>query len=101
VRFISREGPARRVWTEATTCGAPRIGRAAELLAVRPLLADGASARIWVERPGAPRTILGWFRDAEARFARAYWLARPADLPADARIQSDASCELHVTLVAR
>jgi hypothetical protein len=100
LRLTSREGPARRVWTETATCGSPRTGRAAELLAVRPLLADGASARLWVERPGAPRTILGWFRDAEPNFARTYWLARPADLPADARIKSDASCELHVTLVA-
>jgi hypothetical protein len=54
-----------------------------------------------VERPGAPRTMLGWFRDAEPNFARGYWLARPADLPADGRIQSDAPCELHVTLVAK
>ena len=93
--------PARRVWIERAACGAPRIRRQAAVLAVRPLLASGASARIWLERPGAPRTIVGWFRDADPRYPRTYWLTRPADLPAEARVQSDVSCEVELTLSTR
>jgi len=92
------EPPARRVWLEEARCGTPRTGRSAALLAVRPLLASGASARIWLERPGAPRTIVGWFRDADARYPRAYWLARPTDLPPESRVQSDTPCTAQLTL---
>jgi hypothetical protein len=93
--------PARRAWVERASCGTPRTSRRAELLAVRPLLAEGASARIWLERPGAPRVIVGWFRDADARFLRTYWLSRPADFPPESRIQSDTACTLDLTLASR
>lgn len=99
LRFTTRTGPVRRVWSERIECGAPRTGRAAELLAVRPLLAEGGSARVWLERTGATKTIVGWFRDFDPAFARSYWLARPADFGADARLQSDAPCAAELTLV--
>lgn len=92
------QAAVRRVWVEETACGAPRTGRNAALLAVRPLLAAGASARIWLERPGAPRTIVGWFRDADPRYPRAYWLAQATDLPPESRVQADASCRVELTL---
>ena len=92
------EPPARRVWIEQVACGTPRTARSAELVAVRPMLEDGGSARIWLERPGAPKTIVGWFRDFDPRFARTYWLVRPADLPVDARLQADAPCRLLLTV---
>jgi hypothetical protein len=92
--------PKRRVWTEEAACGAPRTGRGADLIAVRPLLADGASARIWLERPGAPRTIVGWFRDGEALYRRTYWLARPAALLPESRVQADAACAIELTLIS-
>ena len=92
------EPPARRVWIEQVACGTPRIARSAELLAVRPMLEEGGSARIWLERPGAPKTIVGWFRDFDPRFPRTYWLARPADLPVDARLQADTPCRLLLTV---
>ncbi|HYT65512.1 MAG TPA: hypothetical protein VEL51_03800 [Vicinamibacterales bacterium] len=92
--------PTEAVWIEQVACGAAR-NRAGALLAVRPILAAGASARLWVQRPGAPAAIVGWFRDFDPGFARAYWLARPQDLPLDARLQSDAPCSLDLTLTAR
>ena len=95
------EAPKRRVWVERAACGAPRTGRNAALLGVRPLLASGTSVRLWLERPGAPRTIVGWFRDADARYPRTYWLARAADLPPESRLQADAACELELTLATR
>ena len=98
--FTTRAGPARRVWSEQVSCGAARAGRAAELLAVRPLLAAGGSARLWLDRAGATNTIVGWFRDFEPAFGRTYWLARPADFGVDARLQSDAPCAVDVTLVS-
>jgi hypothetical protein len=92
------EPPARRVWIEEVACGTPRTARSAELVAVRPMLEEGGSARIWLERPGAPKTIVGWFRDFDPRFPRTYWLVRPADLPVDARLQADAPCRLLLTV---
>lgn len=92
--------PARRVWTEVASCSAARTGRAAQLIAVRPLLADHADARIWIERIGAPRTIVGWFRDFDADYPRTYWLARAADLSAEARVSSSERCDLVVTLTS-
>jgi hypothetical protein len=92
------EPPARRVWTEEVACGAAREDRPADLIAVRPMLEEGESVRIWLERPGAPKTIVGWFRDFDPRFPRTYWLVRPADLPVDARLQADAPCRLLLTV---
>lgn len=68
------------------------------MLAIRPLLDDGASARLWLQRPGAPASVLGWFRDFDPSFARSYWLARPLDLSLDTRVQADAPCRLELTL---
>lgn len=102
LRLVTRaKPPLRRVWTEQASCGAPRSGRAAELIGVRPLLADKESDRVWLERPGAPKTIIGWFRDFDPRFSRTYWLARSGDLPIDARLQGDAPCQLQLTVIAR
>jgi hypothetical protein len=92
--------PARQVWIEQSACGSPHLGRAADLLAVRPLVADRGSARIWLERPGAPTAVIGWFREVDARYPRTYWLARPADYPIDARLSSDAPCALQATLTS-
>ncbi len=101
LRLVTRtKRPLRRAWTEQVRCGTPRTGRAADLMAIRPVLADDGAARIWLERAGAPRTIVGWFRAYDPRFPRTYWLARPADLSADARVQGDAPCELQLTLVS-
>jgi hypothetical protein len=92
--------PARSAWTEQVACGAARAGPPAELIAVRPIVADGGSARIWLERIGAPRTVIGWFREFESRFARTYWLARTADLPVEARLQADVPCAIEITLIS-
>ncbi len=92
--------PLRRAWTEQVSCNAPRAGRAADLISIRPMLADGGAARIWLERAGAPKTIVGWFREFDSRFARTYWLARPAGLSVDARLVSDAPCESLLTLLS-
>ena len=100
LRLVTRaKAPTRRAWIEHVSCGTPWTGRQAELLAIRPILADGGAVRIWLERGGAPKTIIGWFRDFNPHFARTYWLARPAELPIDARLQSDGRCELELTVV--
>ena len=100
LRLVTQEeAPARRAWIERVRCGSPWTGRPAELLAVRPSIGSDGSARVWLERAGAPKNILGWFRDFDPRFSRTYWLARPVDLPIDARLQADTACELELTLV--
>ena len=100
-RLTVTKRPTRRVWVEHVSCGAFRTGRSADLIAIRPVLPEGGSAKLWIERPGATKTVLAWFRNFDPRFPRTYWLTRPADFPIDARLQSDAPCELDVTLVAR
>lgn len=101
LRFASRRAPPRRrVWTEALSCVAPSPAAAARVLAVRPLLAEGGSARLAIQRTGAPATILGWFRNFDPAFARMYWLARPAEFGVDARITSDAPCSVELWLAA-
>ena len=93
--------PTRRVWVEQTRCGAPRTGPSAALLAVRPLLGDRASAQVWLERPGAPQVIVGWFKDVEALYPRTYWLARPLELSPESRIAANAPCLIELTLTSR
>ena len=96
--------PARRVWQEEVGCNIPRQGvtpadaTPVSVLAVRPMLDARASVRIWLQRPGAPATIVGWFRDFDPAFARTYWLTRPLDLSPDARLESDGRCTIQLTL---
>jgi len=95
--------PARTVWQEEVACNIPRqpveaVEGPVTVLAVRPMLDARASARIWLQRPGAPAAIVGWFRDFEPAFARTYWLARPLELSPDSRLQSDARCTIQLTL---
>lgn len=102
LRLVPRiDPPLRRVWIEPAFCGGTRTGAGADVLAVRPLLSAGGSARMWLERPGSPRTILGWFRNYETLYPRTYWLARSADLPAESRVAADASCTVELTLASR
>ena len=101
LRVLPRANAPRRVVRVATTpCGTPHAGTSAQLLAVRPLLADGAASRLWLERPGSPRAIVGWFRDARAAYPRTYWLARPLDLVPESRVQSDTACTVELTVVS-
>jgi hypothetical protein len=94
------DAPLRRIRIEQASCGTPRTGRTAQLLAVR-LLGDRASARLWLERPGAAQVVVGWFKDVEPLYPRTYWLAHPADLPPESRIASDNGCIVELTLAAR
>ena len=96
--------PMRRVWQEEVGCNIPRRAvnpadaAPVSVLAVRPMLDARASVRIWLQRPGAPATIIGWFRDFDPAFGRTYWLARPLDLSPDSRLESDARCTIQLTL---
>ena len=90
----------RRVWMEQIACGGSP-SRAGNVIGVRPLLDPNASARIWVQRPGAPAAIVGWFRNFDPGFARTYWLDRWLDAAPDTRVQSDGKCSVELTLAAR
>jgi hypothetical protein len=98
----SRRTPARRVRIEHVACGGTLGPAEASIIGVRPRLAAGAAAHVSVERiGGAQPVLLGWFRDFDPRYARIYWLARPLDFAANARVTSDAPCDLDVFLSAR
>ena len=72
----------------------------AEAIAIRPLLGEGASAKLAVERLGARPVLLGWFRDFETAYPRTYWLPRPVEFGADARLSSDGACQAALVLRA-
>jgi hypothetical protein len=94
--------PARRVWTEHLACGATLGPTEATVIGVRPVLAAGAAAQITIERiGGAQPELLGWFRAFDPVYPRMYWLERPIDSAANARLTSDAPCQLDVVLTGR
>jgi mono/diheme cytochrome c family protein len=99
LRLVTRAAaPAQRIWILGGPCSAIKTDRSARALAIRPLLADGASAQVAVERIGAPAVIVGWFRKFEAAYPRTYWLAQPVEFGPDARLTSDGPCSAEVTL---
>jgi hypothetical protein len=101
LRLVARtKVPARRVWIERVTCPSMPGSATAQVLGVRPVLAEKASARISIERMGGVPAVLGWFRDFEPAYARTYWLARPVEFAADTRIVADAPCEADLVLSA-
>lgn len=98
----ARRSPSRRVRIERVACGGTLGPSEASIIGVRPLLPSGAGVQVSVERiGGAQPALLGWFRDVDPAYARIYWLARPIDFAAGARITGDAPCELDVFLSAR
>jgi hypothetical protein len=102
LRLVTRtKPPARRASIARQACASQGAAAGAQLLAVRPLLPAGQSARIAVQRTGAPATILGWFRDVDPAFARWYWLGRPTEFGVDARLSSDAPCEVELLLTSK
>ena len=99
LRVVTRSTPPRyRIWTERGACGSIAGAPDAEAIAVRPLLAEGASAKIAVERIGARPILLGWFRDFERAYPRTYWLQRPVEFGPDARLTSDGVCTAALVL---
>jgi hypothetical protein len=97
----SRRTPIRRVWTERVACGGTLGSTDASVIAIRPLLATGASALIGLERiGGAPPALLGWFRGFDPRYPRIYWLSSPIDFAALARLTSDAPCSADIVFSA-
>ena len=99
LRLVTRAAtPAQRIWIERGPCASIRTDRNALAIAIRPLLADGASAGVAVERIGAPGTVVGWFRNVETAFPRTYWFAQPVEFGPDARLRSDGPCEAELTL---
>ncbi len=94
--------PVRRVWTEHLACGATLGPTEATVIGVRPVLAAGAGAQVTIERiGGAQPELLGWFRAFDPVYPRMYWLERPIDSAANARLTSDAPCQLDVVLTGR
>jgi hypothetical protein len=94
--------PVRRVRIERVACGATLGPSEASLIGIRPLLRAGASAQVTVERiAGAQPALVGWFRDFDPNYPRIYWLDRPLDFVANARLTSDAPCELDLVLSSR
>jgi hypothetical protein len=71
---------------------------AGHLLAIRPALAEGASAGFSVLLPDGRQEIVAWIRDYEAEFADTYWLESPIVLPRGSRLQVEAGAECRVEL---
>jgi hypothetical protein len=98
----SPPSPTRRVHVEHAACGATLGPSDATLIGVRPVLPAGASAQVTIERlGGAQPALVGWFRHFDPNYPRIYWLDRPLDFVANARLTSDAPCELDLVLSSR
>jgi hypothetical protein len=93
--------PAYRVWSVEGACGSVQGASGAQVIAVTPALGAGGSAQMAIERIGAAPALVGWFRNFDPAFSRTYWLQRPLEFGADARLSSDASCSAAVVLRAR
>jgi len=94
--------PAHRVWTDHLACGASLGPAQASIIGVRPVLTAGRDAQISVERMGgAQPELLGWFRNFDPMYTRTYWLQRPIDFAANARLTSDTPCEVDLILTGR
>ena len=92
--------PRYRAWTDRGACASIAGTANAEAIAVRPLLAEGASTKIAVERIGARPALVGWFRDFDPAYPRTYWLQRPLEFGPDARLSSDGPCDAAMVLRA-
>ena len=71
------------------------VGR---LLAITPVLSEGASAGFSVLQPDGRTEILAWVRDYEREFPDTFWLETPLALMRGSRLLVDASPGCRVTL---
>ena len=73
---------------------------AGRLLAIKPALAEGASAGFSVIFPGGDQEIVAWVRGYEAEFADTYWLETPIVLHRGSRlrVEGDGPCNVEVTI---
>lgn len=83
--------------TIAVSCG-DRPLPSGRLLAIRPTLAEGASAGFSVILPDGDQEIVAWIRDYEAEFADTYWLESPIALPRGSRLRVEGASECRVEL---
>jgi hypothetical protein len=83
--------------TLALACG-DRPLPAGRLLAIRPALAEGASAGFTVILPDGNQEIVAWIRSYEAEFADTYWLESPLVLPRGSRLRVEGAPECRVEL---
>jgi hypothetical protein len=71
---------------------------AGRLLAITPVLSEGASAGFSVLLPDGRTEILAWVRDYEREFPDTLWLETPLTLTRGSRLLVEASPGCRVTL---
>jgi hypothetical protein len=93
--------PSSKVRTIALLCG-DRPLPPGRLLAIKPSLAEGASAGFSVILPGGHQEVVAWIRDYEAEFADTYWLESPIVLRRGSRLRvdGDSPCRVEITIEA-
>jgi hypothetical protein len=91
--------PSSKARTVALSCG-DRPLPPGRLLAIKPSLAEGASAGFSVILPGGHQEIVAWIRDYEADFADTYWLESPILLRRGSRlrVEGDLPCRVEATI---
>jgi len=91
--------PPSKARTVALSCG-DRPLPPGRLLAIKPSLAEGASAGFSVILPGGHQEIVAWIRDYEADFADTYWLESPILLRRGSRlrVEGDLPCRVEATI---
>jgi hypothetical protein len=91
--------PPSKARTVTLPCG-DRPLPAGRLLAIKPSLAEGASAGFSVVFPRGDQEIVAWIREYEAEFADTYWLESPLVLPRGSRlrVEGDSPCRVELTI---
>jgi hypothetical protein len=91
--------PSAKARTVALSCG-DRPLPPGRLLAIKPSLAEGASAGFSVILPGGHQEIVAWIRDYEADFADTYWLESPISLRRGSRlrVEGQGACRVELTI---
>ena len=91
--------------TNTRTVSVPCAARAlppGALVALKPVLAEGASVRISLLAPDGSEAPLIWLKDFEAKFAETYWLRSPVTVARGMRMLTDTkSCSVELTYVSR
>ena len=79
---------------------AARALPAGRLLALKPTMPEGASARLSLSRPDGSEEPLIWVKDFDAGFAETYWLRRPVTVSRGMRMLTDTDqCSVELTFL--
>jgi hypothetical protein len=105
VRFVLSDSPGRTLKTLTLPCGATRLPRDIDALAIRAAGdLPGESLAVEARRPDRSLEPLAWLHNFPPAHARTYWFRRPVVLPSGSAITvaaAEAQCGAELEYVER